>query len=104
MVFLVVLCMSLQQRTTFGCWDPAARLRRATQSRQALTRIASRAASVSSMSIADVKTQMLQIAALTDRGQRLNQLIAPMYQDKLELMSRLIKDLATKPCTINEEL
>ena len=30
-----------------------------------------------------IKAQILQIAALTDRGQRLNTLIAPTYQEKV---------------------
>lgn len=40
-----------------------------------------------------IKSQMLQIAALTDRGQRLNKLIAPAYQEKREEMAACVERL-----------
>ena len=40
--------------------------------------------------IDDVKKRIFQIAAITDRGQRLNTLIAPLYQEKLKEMDELI--------------
>lgn len=42
---------------------------------------------------AAVKSKILQVAALTDRGQRLNTLIAPTYQEKRETMTGLIETL-----------
>eukprot|EP00747_Dinoflagellata_sp_TGD_P166931 gnl/TRDRNA2_/TRDRNA2_190511_c0_seq1.p1 gnl/TRDRNA2_/TRDRNA2_190511_c0~~gnl/TRDRNA2_/TRDRNA2_190511_c0_seq1.p1 ORF type:complete len:406 (+),score=75.08 gnl/TRDRNA2_/TRDRNA2_190511_c0_seq1:83-1300(+) len=45
---------------------------------------------------AAIKSQMLQIAALTDRGQRLNKLIAPAYQEKREEMERLVERLVSQ--------
>jgi len=44
--------------------------------------------------VADLRSQILQVAALTDRGQRLNPLIAPAYQETRELMSGLVAQLA----------
>ena len=40
--------------------------------------------------IEEIKKKIYQIAAITDRGQRLNKLIAPMYQEKLKEMEDLI--------------
>lgn len=42
---------------------------------------------------AAIKAQILQIAALTDRGQRLNTLIAPTYQEKRGSMTTLVNEL-----------
>lgn len=53
-------------------------------------------------SVAELKTQVLQLAALTDRGQRLNTLIAPTYQEKREVMARLVERLGQQPSTISE--
>jgi len=53
-------------------------------------------------SVPDIKAQILQIAALTDRGQRLNTLIAPTYQEKRGEMAQLVASLAQQPCTISE--
>ena len=39
----------------------------------------------------EIKKKILQIAAVTDRGQRLNKLIAPVYQDKLIEMDDLFE-------------
>ena len=36
--------------------------------------------------IEEIKKKIYQIAAITDRGQRLNKLIAPMYQDKSNIL------------------
>jgi len=41
-----------------------------------------------------VKAQILQVAALTDRGQRLNTLVAPTYQEKRKVMHGLVATLA----------
>ena len=40
-----------------------------------------------------IKALMYQVAATTDRGQRMNKMIAPMYQDKLIEMQKLVEDL-----------
>lgn len=45
--------------------------------------------------LSNAKTQILQIGALTDRGQRLNKMIAPAYQEKREEMNVLVKQLVT---------
>ena len=47
-----------------------------------------------SAGIADLKSSILQVAALTDRGQRLNELIAPTYQEKRQTMSNLVAELS----------
>jgi len=41
----------------------------------------------------ELKQQIYKLSALTDRGQRLNTLISPVYQEKLTDMKKLIKDL-----------
>jgi len=51
----------------------------------------------------DLKTQMLTIAALTDRGQRLNTLIAPTYQEKRDDMESLVEQLRSRGCTVTQE-
>ncbi len=53
--------------------------------------------------INELKKQIYQIAALTDRGQRLNKLIAPMYQEKSKDMEELIKSLESFEYEISEE-
>ena len=50
-----------------------------------------------------IKKKIYQIAAITDRGQRLNKLIAPLYQEKLKEMENLIKDLESNKTEITEE-
>lgn len=45
---------------------------------------------------AAIKAKILQVAALTDRGQRLNTLIAPTYQEKRAEMASLIDALAAE--------
>ena len=53
---------------------------------------------------AAVKAQILQVAALTDRGQRLNTLIAPTYQEKRATMSALLAQLTeAQSAPITEE-
>ena len=51
-------------------------------------------ASVAYMGVESIKAQILQVAALTDRGQRLNTLIAPTYQEKRVTMASLISQLS----------
>jgi len=41
----------------------------------------------------DLKALIYQVAAATDRGQRMNAMIAPMYQNKLVEMNKLVEDL-----------
>ena len=52
------------------------------------------ATATTSPDISAVKSKILQIAALTDRGQRLNTLIAPTYQEKRTEMTALLDELA----------
>ena len=40
-----------------------------------------------------LKTLIYQVAAATDRGQRMNSMIAAMYKDKLEEMNKTIEIL-----------
>ena len=40
-----------------------------------------------------LKTLIYQVAAATDRGQRMNAMIAPMYQDKLTEMEKIVETL-----------
>ena len=51
----------------------------------------------------EVKKKIYQIAAITDRGQRLNPFVSPMYQDKLKEMDDLIQDLEKHNSEISEE-
>ena len=53
--------------------------------------------------IEEIKKKIYQIAAITDRGQRLNKLIAPMYQEKLKEMEKLIKSLENLNTEVSEE-
>ena len=43
--------------------------------------------------IDEIKKKIYKIAAITDRGQRLNKLVAPIYQEKSKEMNKLIKNL-----------
>ncbi len=52
---------------------------------------------------AEIKKKIFQIAALTDRGQRLNKLIAPVYQEKLNEMDNLIESLKIYSSEISEQ-
>ena len=53
--------------------------------------------------IQDIKRKIYQIAAVTDRGQRLNKLVAPMYEEKLIEMKELIEILKNFSSKISEE-
>ena len=53
--------------------------------------------------IDEIKKKIYQIAAITDRGQRLNKLIAPMYQEKSKEMEKLIKSLENFNMEVSEE-
>ena len=51
-----------------------------------------------------IKKEICRISALTDRGQRLNKLIAPVYKDQLIKIKQLVEDLEkynTKPTKDN---
>ena len=52
--------------------------------------------------IEEIKKKIYQIAAITDRGQRLNKLIAPMYQEKLKEMEQLVNDLEKQNSEITQ--
>ena len=54
--------------------------------------------------IDEFKKHIYQIAAVTDRGQRLNKLIAPMYQEKSKEMDALIKSLESFKSEVSEEM
>tara|TARA_B100000965_G_scaffold276970_1_gene234759 strand:+ start:319 stop:1059 length:741 start_codon:yes stop_codon:yes gene_type:complete len=51
----------------------------------------------------DIKMEIFKISATTDRGQRLNKLISPIYQEKLSEIDKLVKDLQDKTENINEK-
>ena len=51
-----------------------------------------------------LKQEIYKLSALTDRGQRLNKLIAPIYQDKSKEMNDLINELISYGKPITEEL
>ena len=51
----------------------------------------------------EIKKQIYQIAAITDRGQRLNPFVSSMYQEKLNEMEELIKSLECFNFEISEE-
>ena len=51
----------------------------------------------------EIKKKIYQISAVTDRGQRLNKLIAPVYQEKLKEMDDLIESLKLFSSEISEE-
>ena len=53
--------------------------------------------------IEEIKKKIYQISAITDRGQRLNKLIAPMYQEKSKEMEELIKSLESFNTEISED-
>ena len=53
--------------------------------------------------IDEIKNKIYQIAAITDRGQRLNPLISLLYQEKLKEMEGLINDLKMLKSDISEE-
>ena len=51
----------------------------------------------------EIKEKIYKISAKTDRGQRLNKLIAPMYQENLKEIRSLAKELIAFNSEINEE-
>ncbi len=53
--------------------------------------------------IYEVKKKIYQISAITDRGQRLNPFVSPMYQEKLKEMEELVNDLENQNSEISEE-
>ena len=54
-------------------------------------------------SIDEIKKRIYQIAAVTDRGQRLNKLIASIYKEKTEEMEDLIERLESFKSEVSEE-
>ena len=52
----------------------------------------------------ELKKHIYQIAAVTDRGQRLNKLVAPIYQEKSKEMEVLINSLESFKSEVSEEL
>ena len=53
--------------------------------------------------IYEVKKKIYQISAITDRGQRLNTFVSPMYHEKLKEMEQLVNDLEKQNSEISEE-
>ena len=53
--------------------------------------------------IDELKKQIYQIAAVTDRGQRLNKLITPTYQEKFKEMQEIIKSFESLKMEVTEE-
>ena len=51
----------------------------------------------------EIKEKIYKISAKTDRGQRLNKLIAPMYQENLKEIRSLTKELISFNSEVNEE-
>ena len=49
-----------------------------------------------------LKAIIYQIAAVTDRGQRMNAMIAPMYQDKMIEMNKVVENLLPLSDEINQ--
>ena len=54
--------------------------------------------------IGEIKSNIYKIAAVTDRGQRLNKLISPMYEEKANEMDELIDTLKDFSFEISEKL
>ena len=54
-------------------------------------------------SVIDLKGRILQIAALSDRGQRLNTLVAPVYQELRTEMKNAADKLCAMSFTVNEK-
>ena len=50
-----------------------------------------------------IKEEIYKISAITDRGQRLNKFVAPVYQEKLSEINSLISDLLVYKSEITEE-
>ena len=50
-----------------------------------------------------LKTEIYKLSALTDRGQRLNKLISPIYQEKLIEINKIINKLKDYSEPITED-
>tara|TARA_Y100001968_G_scaffold333151_1_gene394411 strand:+ start:5607 stop:6347 length:741 start_codon:yes stop_codon:yes gene_type:complete len=50
-----------------------------------------------------IKLKILKLSAITDRGQRLNKLISPVYQEKCSEIENLVSDLHSMSEEINEK-
>ena len=66
------------------------------------TRAAAQAAGGAGRTREELKAAVLQVAAATDRGQRMNALVAPMYQEKLAEMEGLMDALIPETQDITE--
>ena len=53
--------------------------------------------------INEIKTKIYKISSVTDRGQRLNKLVAPMYEEKANEMMTLIENLKSFKFEISEK-
>ena len=53
--------------------------------------------------IEEIKTNIYKIAAVTDRGQRLNKLVAPIYEEKANEIGNLIEALKSFSFEISEQ-
>ena len=53
--------------------------------------------------IEEIKSNIYKIAAVTDRGQRLNKFISPMYEEKANEMDELIEALKEISFEISEK-
>ena len=51
-----------------------------------------------------LKQEIYKLSALTDRGQRLNKLISPIYLEKLTEINKLVNDLKDYSDPITEEI
>ena len=51
----------------------------------------------------EIKMDIYKLSATTDRGQRLNKLISPIYQEKLLEIEKLVNELKQATCEINEK-
>ena len=51
-----------------------------------------------------LKQEIYKLSALTDRGQRLNKLISPIYLDKLSKINKLVNDLIVYSDPVSEEI
>jgi len=52
--------------------------------------------------IGEIKSNIYKIAAVTDRGQRLNKLISPMYEEKANEIDELIEAVEKNSNKIHE--
>lgn len=61
------------------------------------------AADLGTLSTTQLKQQILQLASLTDRGQRHNKMVSNAYTKEEQRMQQLVEKLVETPCTICEE-